>query len=267
MPVPSATAPVNDPRVVAVEGNLLEQLDFFVTAPGMRRAGLEGVTAYHSDVPFPLFNAIGLAEFADEPDVALRVAVVVADFVERRLPFLWWPTPSTSSPALEQALLGSGLVTEPITGMYVELTDVLAAGAPAGTRLVVDPPAPVFAEAVVEAFGMPPSIDEPLGRLVGALPADRTHNLLLLEEERLLGCGSLFCTDDVAGLYNIATVEGARRRGIGRAMTQVLLRLGQELGATRAVLHATQMGLPVYAGLGFEPVCAMPQYLWLPPGC
>lgn len=49
-------------------------------------------------------------------------------------------------------------------------------------------------------------------------------------------------------------------------MTRLLLRLGQEHGATRAVLHATPMGLPLYARLGFEAVCAMPQYLWVPAG-
>ncbi|HET8602664.1 MAG TPA: GNAT family N-acetyltransferase [Marmoricola sp.] len=263
---PPSAAAVTDPRVAAVEQNLLDQLEIFAGAPGMRSAGLAGVTAYHSDVAFPLFNAIGAAEFADEPDVTAQVARVVSHFVDRGLPFLWWPTPSTTSPALEQALLASGLVAEPITGMYAEPAGAVAAEAPTGTRLVVDPSAQQVAEAMVAAFAMPPAIVDALRGLVAALPAARTRNLLLLEGDRLLGCGTLFCTGDVAGLYNIATVEGARRRGIGRAMTRLLLRLGQEHGATRAVLHATPMGLPLYARLGFEAVCAMPQYLWVPAG-
>ena len=31
-----------------------------------------------------------------------------------------------------------------------------------------------------------------------------------------------------------------------------------------SILHATEMGLPVYQKLGFETVCEVQQYLWMP---
>jgi GNAT superfamily N-acetyltransferase len=262
-------AQVLDPRVAAVEQNLLEQLEHFAAAPGMRRLAIEGVTAYCSNIPFPLFNAIGAARFADDPDVSVRTGAVVRRFVRHGMPFLWWPTPSSTSTALEDTLLAHGLEAEEVTGMYADLTDAVAVEAPVGARLVFDPPLRLFAEAMVEAFAMPTAIVDALAALTAALPRTRLRNLMLLEHDRLLGCGSLYLSESpsgtVAGLYNIATVEQVRGRGVGRALTALLLNLGRDLGATRAVLHATPMGRPVYRRLGFVDVCSMPQYLWLPP--
>jgi len=256
-------APV-DPRVAAVEQNLLNQLDHFVRAPVVTDLRMAGVTAYRSEVAFPLFNAVGGADFANDPDVGDRVAAVVGDFVGRGLPFLWWPTPSTTSPALEAALRSHGLVRDEVTGMYVELVGPAAVPLPVGVRVVHDPPLADFTLALVEAFAMPPEVAGPMATLMSALPHHQLHNVLLLEEERLVGCGSIYLTGSVAGLYDIATVERDRGRGLGQAMTAVLLDLAHRLGATRAVLHATPMGVPVYCRAGFEAVCPMPQYLWLP---
>ena len=41
--------------------------------------------------------------------------------------------------------------------------------------------------------------------------------------------------------------------------------LGRERGCTHAVLHASDLGRPVYERLGFVEVCQVPQYVWLPP--
>jgi ribosomal protein S18 acetylase RimI-like enzyme len=67
------------------------------------------------------------------------------------------------------------------------------------------------------------------------------------------------------GLYNITTLPTARRRGIGFAVTATLVNAALERGATAVVLHASDDGLPVYERLGFETVCEVPQYVWLPP--
>lgn len=57
---------------------------------------------------------------------------------------------------------------------------------------------------------------------------------------------------NVAGLYYIATVEAARRKGYGDAITRHAVREGQARGCDLACLQASPSGRPVYERLGFE---------------
>jgi GNAT superfamily N-acetyltransferase len=61
-------------------------------------------------------------------------------------------------------------------------------------------------------------------------------------------------TGRTIGVYNIATVEAARRRGLGAAMTQRVVDDGAAAGCDVAILQASDTGLPVYVRLGFQTV-------------
>jgi GNAT superfamily N-acetyltransferase len=57
------------------------------------------------------------------------------------------------------------------------------------------------------------------------------------------------------GIYAVATIERARRRGIGRAVTWAAIEAGRSTWGSRiAVLQSSEMGLPVYASMGFVEV-------------
>ena len=61
-------------------------------------------------------------------------------------------------------------------------------------------------------------------------------------------------TGRTIGVYNIATVESARRRGLGAAMTMRVVDDGAAAGCDVAILQASEMGQPVYERLGFRTV-------------
>ena len=61
-----------------------------------------------------------------------------------------------------------------------------------------------------------------------------------------------FRTGRTIGVYNIATVESARRRGYGAAMTMRIVDDGAAAGCDVAILQASEMGLPIYERLGFR---------------
>lgn len=57
-----------------------------------------------------------------------------------------------------------------------------------------------------------------------------------------------------AGLYNLAVDSGARRHGIGKALTTAACNLARDLGAGAIGLNATPDGEHVYRGLGFDTI-------------
>jgi GNAT superfamily N-acetyltransferase len=62
-------------------------------------------------------------------------------------------------------------------------------------------------------------------------------------------------TDQTIGVYAVGTVEGARRRGIGRAVTWAAIDAGRAAwGGSIAILQSSDMGVPVYHSMGFEEV-------------
>lgn len=61
-----------------------------------------------------------------------------------------------------------------------------------------------------------------------------------------------FDFDGDCGVYNVSTLERARRRGLATAVTAALLHDALECGCTTASLQATPMAERLYAALGFR---------------
>lgn len=69
---------------------------------------------------------------------------------------------------------------------------------------------------------------------------------------------ALFLNNGVAGVYNVATVDDHRRKGLGEAMTWHAVRRGRELGCQFSGLLSSEMGKPVYERMGFRSITAYP---------
>jgi len=59
----------------------------------------------------------------------------------------------------------------------------------------------------------------------------------------------------------VGTVPEFRGKGYGSAVTLAAMDWAREMGEELAILHATEMGKPVYRRLGFEAHCTITQWL------
>ena len=67
-------------------------------------------------------------------------------------------------------------------------------------------------------------------------------------------------TGRTVGVYSIATVASARRRGYGAAMSARIVADGVADGCDVAILQASEMGRPIYERLGFRTVVRYSAY-------
>ena len=68
-------------------------------------------------------------------------------------------------------------------------------------------------------------------------------------------------TGRTIGVYSIATIKSARRRGYGAAMTARVVADGVSAGCDVAALQASEMGRPTYERLGFRTVVRYAAYV------
>jgi GNAT superfamily N-acetyltransferase len=102
-------------------------------------------------------------------------------------------------------------------------------------------------------FGMPEDVVRPwIGTDLWQRPGAVVYVGYVDGEPVSTGLG--WRTGQTIGVYNIATVPNARKRGIGTAMTERIVEDGAAAGCEVAILQSTEMGRPIYEKLGFRAV-------------
>ncbi|MGE6540711.1 GNAT family N-acetyltransferase [Bacillus luti] len=95
---------------------------------------------------------------------------------------------------------------------------------------------------------------------VSSLDLWNSENMKLylgLYKDEVVSVGSLVCTKDSVGIYDIATKEGMRGQGFGSTMFNFLLQEAKKLKATKCVLQASPDGINIYKKSGFQSVGQM----------
>jgi GNAT superfamily N-acetyltransferase len=256
------------PDLAALEHeNLIAALSAAVrVAPGSLVTHDRGIALLSAPLPIRLFNQV-LIERGDADPAALAVAVGVMR--ERSAPFV--------------VNLRDG-IDDRWTGQVRELGLVEAGPEPWMPGMALYPlpapgsqPVPAGHEirrvtdhggirdhiaAGSAGFGMPVEWFEAiLGPATLEEPATAVYVGYTDGEPVTAGLG--YRTRDTIGIYNVATVEAARGRGYGAAMTMRIVDDGIAAGCDVAILQSSDMGFPIYERLGFRTVV---QYrAWIEP--
>ena len=99
--------------------------------------------------------------------------------------------------------------------------------------------------------------------LLRSIASDRAFGYLARAEGEPVSAAYAYLDEEgIGGVYFVATATGARGRGFGSASVSAVLRELERRGAVACILHATELGKPVYEALGFVDACALPIF-WL----
>jgi len=239
-------------QAAAVDANFIAGMGLLAEATGegiVRSFGPVHVAA--TGLPISYFNPVFVtASLAGDASPLHAAAELLR---ERELPFV-----VHARADLDSATLAA------VDGLGLTLTGLM----PGMAMPLRPPPAPpqglVIAQATDEsflaghrivaaaAFGLPLELVERL-MPVALLSVPGVQVYVGMVDGTPVASGLGYRTGDVQGIYNIGTVETARGRGYGEAMTWAAVSRAAP-GARLAVLQASAMGLPIYARMGFRTV-------------
>jgi ribosomal protein S18 acetylase RimI-like enzyme len=104
------------------------------------------------------------------------------------------------------------------------------------------------------------SVGAPDGLLSGADPS-AFHVVVARRAGESVATAIAFDHDGDCGVYNVSTLEAARRRGLGTALMERHLRDAVERGCSTASLQATEMAERIYAAVGFRDLGRFVEYV------
>jgi ribosomal protein S18 acetylase RimI-like enzyme len=254
---------------IAIEESFVDLFSTLCTAsPDAVLRHEEEMTIYSSGYPNSLLNGVLAPKFTRE-SMAGQTERALSFFIEKRLPMTFFVGPSSTPESLDNHLLKRGL--EPgwsRPGMAIDLDSVCRRPLPKGLEICeVDgyTPLQVCASAFARGFVVGDDVigwvrDLVLGYGFGA----KRRWLVGFLNGKPVSTSLLAIHKGIAGIYCVATLQEARGRGIGTALTLEPLLLAKEMGHEYAVLQSSKLGLSVYEKLGFKEYCKIRAYVWHP---
>ncbi len=222
-----------------------------------------------TDVPFPLFNSVLNARLAPE-NVDAAIEAAISRCRSRNVPMLWWTGPATRPADLGARLEAHGWVHDEDTpGMAADLA-ALNENFSTPPGLVIHPVRDASAlqqwcRAFIAGYELPDWLRDPVLDLFSEVGVGE-NNPMQLYLARLDGepvaTSTLLLGVGVAGIFNVATLASARRKGIGAAVTLAPLCDARARGSRVGILSSSSLGFPVYEQLGFRPYCTLSHYIW-----
>ncbi|GHH29097.1 GNAT family N-acetyltransferase [Lentzea cavernae] len=226
---------------------------------------LPGIAVRWADCRFPFWNCVTLTEPGIGADLLARRFAEAADVVREKeqFGFLWVFEDLVPDADLDALAARAGFeYSFPGTGMAGDLLPIGEPAHPELTfeRVTTDEQLLAYADLNSRAYGFEPDAGRD-GIAGSALWKSGVHAYLGLRDGVPVTCAATVETAGRLFVVLVATDPAWERRGYGEAVTRKALHEGwRATGITRATLHATVAGAPVYPRIGFEPNSAIRFY-------
>jgi ribosomal protein S18 acetylase RimI-like enzyme len=218
-----------------------------------------------------LFNCVMNARLMSD-QVDNVIATVQGKARQLNVPVMWWTSPSNLPQDLETHLKRYGFNhNEGTAGMAVQL-DLLDVKLPDLEDFSIVPVLDgsslnLWSRTLALGFEIPPDKDfvyKGWEKLISVSDPHLVKAYLGLLGGEPVATSLLFLGAGVSGIYSVATIPQARRKGIGARMTLQPLLDARRLGYQTGCLQASDMGVGVYRSLGFQEYCQINRYRWSP---
>lgn len=207
-------------------------------------------------------GAVAAARFTPE-NVDARIGAILEHHRRHGEPTLWWTGPLSTPAHLEARLRAHGLHCQRrLPGMACDLHAMRTAfRRPDGLEIRPLEDFSTFRDHEHPFFGPATTVRrrnliDGVSFMTRSEPRRVWHFVAFLDGVPL-GCATVFLGAGVAGLYHVATVQRARGRGIGKAVTLAALEHARDLGCRVSILHASTEGEPIYLQIGYQEICKM----------
>ena len=213
-------------------------------------------------IPMGAYNAVSRTRF-DGDAVDRRIDAILERFARARVPMSWWIVDTSRPVDLAARLEARGLtLSGPLPVMGLTLDGWHAPAWPDGLEVSRIATADGFREAcevVSEGYPVPweafREVAERYGPLVAEDGALRCY--VARDGERAIASAVAMLDGAVVGLWNVATLPDARRRGGATAVTIAALDEARAEGCRLAVLASTPAALSLYRRFGFREAGAL----------
>ena len=252
-----------DPMLVdRVDGNLFEFYAYAAAAAGKpcaRRTGFSFVSLR----PSPWANTVFDLDFPEGEGLPPVLAQGIHD---GSIPNKVRTGPTSRPLDVERRLTDALFVLDDVTwGMTLELSSRRRVQPPPELSLKpLEDDADFLAFTGIVSTELIPAGIEAWPAFAGVLAAmgpDRAFGLLGRVGDKAACTAFAFIDGEgVGGIYFVATDATMRRRGFAGAITSAILDELERRGVECCVLHASEIGRPVYEGLGFKVECRLARY-------
>ncbi|MGW5133126.1 GNAT family N-acetyltransferase [Streptomyces sp. NPDC004135] len=222
---------------------------------------LPGIAVRWADSRFAFWNCVTLTDVGADAGLTRQRLAEAAEVMraKERPGFLWVFEDLLDEPAragLDEAAGAAGLAYAfPGTGMAADLPSLPEPSHPDLTfaRVTDESRLRAYADLNSRAYGFPAE-DGRDGLAGSTLWKREVHAYLGLRDGVPVTCAATVAAQGRLFVILVATDPAWERRGYGEAVTRKALYEGSRAtGLTRATLHATAAGAPVYPRIGFEP--------------
>lgn len=248
---------------------LLESLHQFITIwkligkpfPNVDSTDIPGLAISWPNTSFPFYNTLFLTEQLTDARLLQKRVHEAAEYMHSRphgglfvvcLDNLSGSAKESLTPILAQVKFVPAI---PMTGMAGDIFPLEAPRHPTlrFERISNDSTIRDFAELNCVSYGVPVETSLSLIR-EHTLWRDHAYGFVAYQGDKPVSTATGIINEGCIFLFLVATAADARRRGYGEAVCRHALQVAHEAtGIQRSVLHATELGYPVYLRLGYHP--------------